>query len=199
MDATSYCGYPTPSRHHCISPLLCPRHLPPPHLSFFIVPSLPPFCLCPLGLLPVHCPPHALPAFLSSLSSLWHLPFPNLYKEPLWRCALSANPGNHFHPWRCPSCPADSFLGCPRTHTFWTCPCARAIRDTIVAVGIPPILLTRPSLWLLQCPSLPSLSLPVWLAVCAAALETMDYPHRIGWATFPFLSPRHCTLLGYSF
>jgi len=44
------------------------------------------------------------------------------------------------------------------------------------------LLLTRDSVWLLRTPPLPSLSSAIWLAVCAAAIDAMDYARRAAWA-----------------
>jgi len=113
---------------------------------------------------------------------LWAMPIPNTLKESLWRAAVNATSGSHISPWVCPCCGPPSPVSRPRSHTLWDCPAALAVRQAIASAGVPLSLLTKESVWLLRPPALPALSQPIWLSVCAAAIDAMDYSRRAGWA-----------------
>jgi hypothetical protein len=105
---------------------------------------------------------------------LWQLPWSNQRKVLFWRLSLDGLPTSarmHFAVGDpCPCGGVDS--PCPgRTHSFWTCPAARAVVAEVQRVLGPLPVLTREQIWLLRAP--PGVHLGVWLVVALAALHSM--------------------------
>ncbi len=106
----------------------------------------------------------------------------NENKEILWRLAVDGVPllGNsHMHgsqPWVCPCREfARHHSSPPRTHHFWECEVAIAVREHIEHYA-QDIRLTRQHLWLVMPPR--GIHRKVWEVVCLSALSAMEHGRR---------------------
>ena len=111
------------------------------------------------------------------LPRLWQLTWDNRHKEVYWRLVLNALPLAARMASSGPQpCPCGSPYPHPgRSHHYWDCPVAAAVRATLAAQldGRHP---TRPQLWLMRAPA--GTHAGVWDAVCLAALCAMDAGRR---------------------
>ena len=121
-----------------------------------------------------------------AFARLWRLPWENKHKEPFWRLVYNAFPtAARLHLDRPCACGG----GGPRpdrTHNFWDCPVAAAVRGCIDAAlaeaqpGAAPV--TRSRVWLPASPA--GVYAGVWDVVCLAALAAMDKGRRLMAAAF---------------
>lgn len=131
-------------------------------------------------------PAEALHTFEKGLRALWHVPWDNIHKEPLWRLSVNGvrNAGGHD---LCPSHPCPCGYAGPvatailspseasfawRLHHFHHCPVAGAVIGEINKVLPAGVTVTCADLWLLRPPSGVSHS-GVWGVVAAAAIAAM--------------------------
>ena len=124
--------------------------------------------------------------FATLLPTLWRIPWENGQKEVLWRLAADGVGGTSARTkFSCPCCPAAPPDGDPRLHSFWTCPVAVAVRDTIqtslTTFSPQATPLQRGSLWLCSPYPCSTLDGDVWRVVCLAALSAMDHGRRQLW------------------
>lgn len=123
--------------------------------------------------------------FKASLGHAWHLPCANSIKEPLWRLALDAIPAGNYKPWRCP-CNQNTTHPCSRSHAFWDCPVAHAVRKQLnAALGLPAGApgVSKASVWLLgPPPAPPNIHPSVWRLVSLAAVAAMEHGRTLLWA-----------------
>jgi hypothetical protein len=96
-----------------------------------------------------------LATFRAAQRQAWRLPCGNHLKEPLWRLSIDCVPGARIRPWRCPCDLLAAPIPSPRSHSFWDCPVASAVRGQLAsALGRAPADLPRASIWLLSPPPL---------------------------------------------
>ena len=114
----------------------------------------------------------------SALCRLWRLPWENATKEPFWRLIYNAHPtAARLH--RQDSCPCGAAVP-DRSHHYWACPVAQAVRAAIdacltaAAPHAPPT--QQPQIWLALAP--PGVHMGVWDVVCLAAVRAMDRGRR---------------------
>ena len=121
-----------------------------------------------------------LRSLANTLSSAWRLKWENAEKEVFWRMTVDGVAGaNSRVTFKCPGCPG-SDLGEARTHAFWQCPVAAAVRSSIAA-ALPPQAtgFCRSSVWLCIPPK--AVHRGVWQVVCMAAVSAMDHGRRQLW------------------
>ena len=131
-------------------------------------------------------------SFTRALAIVWRLPWPNAYKEPLWRLAVNGVPGAGGHdivhraPCVCgftaPRGHGDSSIH--RQHAFWDCPVAAAVRGQLQRGLGQRCQLQQWQVWLLQKPGGAAVRPVVWRIVAAAALYAMDRGRASMWHAF---------------
>jgi len=125
------------------------------------------------------------PTLPRALRRAWRHPCPNSLKLTYWLLTSNSIPGGSIPPphWRCPCSPQPP-TSPSRLHSFWECPVALAVRETISTAILhtltPQPSLHRSSLWLLTPPH-PSVNEHFWTLVCLAALSAMDYGRSFLW------------------
>ena len=128
------------------------------------------------------------PTLHRALRKAWHHPCPNSIKLTYWLLTSNSIPGGSIPPphWRCPCSPQPP-TSSSRLHSFWECPVAIAVRQTISLDILhntlhPQPRLHRSSLWLLTPPH-PSVNEDFWTFVCLAAFSAMDVGRSSLWST----------------
>jgi hypothetical protein len=105
------------------------------------------------------------------LTMIWQLKWENHRKELYWRLVCDG-----FPKYRAQECACGQTPACYRSHVFWECPIAEAVR-TAIREGRPPAdageQLERKHVWLMQTPR--GIHSGVWVVVCLAALQAMLY------------------------
>ena len=149
----------------------------------------------PLPFIPPEAQVSGLAHLEVALSTLWRIPWDNLYKETLWRLTVNGVSGAGGHNIACarpcacgwtPATPAtpEARASALRSHCFWGCPVAQAVMAEVMR-GLPhpspPI--CGADIWLLRVP--PSLSLHpgIWAFVCMVAIHAMERGRRCLWRT----------------
>lgn len=159
------------------------------------------FCRLALGAHPTANVSGAVGAFHAAVRRAWQLPCANSTKEPLWRLAVDGIPGTNVHPWRCPcDLHASHVHAHSRTHTFWECPVAKAVRRQLEAALPAGTAVTRSAVWLLGPPPRQAVDEHAWALVCLAAVAAMEYGRQYLWAhrhsaTWPDPGPEGLALL----
>jgi hypothetical protein len=138
------------------------------------------------------------------LRKAWHHLCPNSIKLTYWLLTSNSIPGGSIPPphWRCP-CSPQPLTSPSRIHSFWECPVAIAVRETISSGILHNTLhlqprLHRSSLWLLT-PSHPSVNEDFWTLVCLAAFSAMDFGRSFLWSMLTPTKTLSSPLLGRPF